>query len=440
MIIKLPEMPLRNVEYLRDLISERKNDISLKLESLYESLWDAVKTYSIKYKFEVSVVKSEDGHTGNLIIEKVSNGTEQEKDKLIEGTNTENVHSSINSETDDDRCKFLKVLPFYEIIDNSINTDLESKTNGSDNSSIDLFNNKKIVLEDTEEENTETVNRDNSSDFNDQQSSDENGNRSCKSAEETNKCTSEFSTDCSENKIPLRNRVIFEKSDDHLNKTEPLKNSVMFENCDDHLDKTEVPNYIIEGIIDTKVMEKKTPWDSKLLQALSEPLESEKGLRIMKSMGWSGGALGTRGDGITEPILPALDLVCSTILTILLHQYLSMIQHGDWDDITLPGAGLGLVPEDVRQRPNTDLCVCVLEEIFDMIENDVSSLVISINGGITKKEISDLMSILESFNDRFYVDVVFSNCFESNLIKKILDKMLIEQNVFFELTLSHDNK
>nr|XP_021186770.2 uncharacterized protein LOC110373755 isoform X3 [Helicoverpa armigera] len=45
-----------------------------------------------------------------------------------------------------------------------------------------------------------------------------------------------------------------------------------------------------------------------LIEALSVPVQSDKAMRIMRGMGWSGGALGARGEGITEPIMPVLDL------------------------------------------------------------------------------------------------------------------------------------
>ncbi|CAK1593226.1 unnamed protein product [Parnassius mnemosyne] len=48
---------------------------------------------------------------------------------------------------------------------------------------------------------------------------------------------------------------------------------------------------------------------SKLLKAMSVPLESDIGLRMMRLMGWNGGALGTRGEGIVEPIIPDLGII-----------------------------------------------------------------------------------------------------------------------------------
>ncbi|XP_069363939.1 putative leucine-rich repeat-containing protein DDB_G0290503 isoform X2 [Maniola hyperantus] len=51
------------------------------------------------------------------------------------------------------------------------------------------------------------------------------------------------------------------------------------------------------------------PRKDRLLIAMSTPLESDKAMRMMRLMGWQGGALGLRGDGIVEPIIPALDLV-----------------------------------------------------------------------------------------------------------------------------------
>ncbi|KAJ8704509.1 hypothetical protein PYW07_011697 [Mythimna separata] len=45
-----------------------------------------------------------------------------------------------------------------------------------------------------------------------------------------------------------------------------------------------------------------------LKEAMSVPIQSDRAERMMRGMGWSGGALGPRGDGITEPIMPSLDI------------------------------------------------------------------------------------------------------------------------------------
>ncbi|CAK1548817.1 unnamed protein product [Leptosia nina] len=49
--------------------------------------------------------------------------------------------------------------------------------------------------------------------------------------------------------------------------------------------------------------------EAKLIEGLSTPIESAIGLRMMHAMGWGGGALGVREDGIKEPIMPRVDLV-----------------------------------------------------------------------------------------------------------------------------------
>ncbi|XP_063631379.1 uncharacterized protein LOC134802675 [Cydia splendana] len=46
---------------------------------------------------------------------------------------------------------------------------------------------------------------------------------------------------------------------------------------------------------------------AKLLEDLSTPVESDIGMRMMMMMGWRGGALGARGDGIMEPVMPNID-------------------------------------------------------------------------------------------------------------------------------------
>ncbi|KAF9420617.1 hypothetical protein HW555_003164 [Spodoptera exigua] len=45
----------------------------------------------------------------------------------------------------------------------------------------------------------------------------------------------------------------------------------------------------------------------KLREGLSMPVQSDKAMRMMRGMGWSGGALGARGNGIMEPITLEID-------------------------------------------------------------------------------------------------------------------------------------
>ncbi|XP_075988140.1 uncharacterized protein LOC142984437 [Anticarsia gemmatalis] len=45
----------------------------------------------------------------------------------------------------------------------------------------------------------------------------------------------------------------------------------------------------------------------KLIEALSVPVHSDKAMKMMMSMGWKGGALGSRGTGLIEPIMPDLN-------------------------------------------------------------------------------------------------------------------------------------
>ncbi|XP_026742009.1 uncharacterized protein LOC113504100 isoform X3 [Trichoplusia ni] len=57
-----------------------------------------------------------------------------------------------------------------------------------------------------------------------------------------------------------------------------------------------------------KTLRKRLEQNSELIKALSVPVQSEIAIKMMRDMGWDGGALGTRGDGITEPIMPILKL------------------------------------------------------------------------------------------------------------------------------------
>ncbi|KAL0809614.1 hypothetical protein ABMA28_011146 [Loxostege sticticalis] len=47
---------------------------------------------------------------------------------------------------------------------------------------------------------------------------------------------------------------------------------------------------------------------TRLIEGLSTPLESDVAMRMMRQMGWEGGALGARGEGLLEPVMPAIHL------------------------------------------------------------------------------------------------------------------------------------
>ncbi|OWR51563.1 hypothetical protein KGM_206756 [Danaus plexippus plexippus] len=50
---------------------------------------------------------------------------------------------------------------------------------------------------------------------------------------------------------------------------------------------------------------------SKIISDMAVPIKSEKASRMMRLMGWEGGALGLHGNGITEPIIPTANYNCT---------------------------------------------------------------------------------------------------------------------------------
>ncbi|CAH0599762.1 unnamed protein product [Chrysodeixis includens] len=57
-----------------------------------------------------------------------------------------------------------------------------------------------------------------------------------------------------------------------------------------------------------RTLRKRVAQNNELVKALSVPVQSEIAMKMMRDMGWDGGALGARGEGITEPIMPVLKL------------------------------------------------------------------------------------------------------------------------------------
>ncbi|CAH0697971.1 unnamed protein product [Spodoptera exigua] len=69
-----------------------------------------------------------------------------------------------------------------------------------------------------------------------------------------------------------------------------------------------------EKAIERRKLNQKMDWrdielerKGKLREGLSMPVQSDKAMRMMRGMGWSGGALGARGNGIMEPITLEID-------------------------------------------------------------------------------------------------------------------------------------
>ncbi|CAH2084020.1 unnamed protein product [Euphydryas editha] len=167
--------------------------------------------------------------------------------------------------------------------------------------------------------------------------------------------------------------------------------------------------------IEENFIEYWSPRIVKLAEDLSLPVKSEKGLRIMQRMGWSGGALGPHGNGISEPIFPALD--------------------------QKRRAGLGHKPEkSVLDQSEIDLCNFVLQNLLNMFKDNVSEVAIQRDSAISVKESKCLSVTLKSLNDRFHEDVTFLEGIDRNLANEALEQMFLEPNTSIKIAFSRDNK
>nr|XP_026490602.1 uncharacterized protein LOC113396763 [Vanessa tameamea] len=220
--------------------------------------------------------------------------------------------------------------------------------------------------------------------------------KSCKTSSKES-IASMFLKDPSQMKLPPKKSITFEKSTE--------------------LDTTSaIGVQDINSCIEKRAKERKKESCSrknKLLEAMSTPLESDKGLRMMQLMGWEGGALGLRGEGITEPIIPMLYLA--------------------------PGAGLGHVTEkSLIKQAKVDFRIDVFEKILNLLDKDISDVGINFKDEISKKDKRFLKTTLLSFNKRKKISL--SNGVENDLGQKILDKMIIDSNMYIEMTICSNNR
>ncbi|XP_039748435.1 uncharacterized protein LOC120625434 isoform X2 [Pararge aegeria] len=155
----------------------------------------------------------------------------------------------------------------------------------------------------------------------------------------------------------------------------------------------------------------------KLLRAMSTPMQSDKGSRMMRLMGWEGGALGLRGEGITEPIIPALNIVA--------------------------GKGLGHVTEIPKPKPakpvkpaKTDNRVEFLKTVLELIRRKTPSSV-SYSVALTKRENKCFNNIIHNLNTRTPVVLTAA---EHVIVAKIENIMETEENLSLDMVLSRNSK
>lgn len=117
--------------------------------------------------------------------------------------------------------------------------------------------------------------------------------------------------------------------------------------------------------------------DMKLKVGMSTPVVCDRAMKMMKSMGWEGGSLGIRGDGITEPIMPNLDQVSRSGLG----------HDPSTKNVSRRGASVGFVLQ-------------VLEKILSLITGGGDEAILTTELKLLKKERAFLMAAVAKLNNR----------------------------------------
>ncbi|KPJ10879.1 hypothetical protein RR48_10059 [Papilio machaon] len=142
---------------------------------------------------------------------------------------------------------------------------------------------------------------------------------------------------------------------------------------------------------------------SKMYEALLVPLKSTKAIRMMQLMGWKGGALGSRGEGITEPIMPAIGIQ--------------------------PGAGLGHCRNNFKTNviPKKDPQPDPIVQPDKMANKD------------KPVDTRFVICSIDRFNRRKYVRNLKSQCGAEDL-RKVQEAMLAKPHVNLAAVISDDKK
>ncbi|XP_048001828.1 uncharacterized protein LOC125238537 [Leguminivora glycinivorella] len=151
---------------------------------------------------------------------------------------------------------------------------------------------------------------------------------------------------------------------------------------------------------------------AKLLEDLATPVESDIGMRMMMLMGWQGGALGVRGDGIMEPVMPNID----------------QPKRG----------GLGHVPPPkIVPRKPIDFRQMLIHNLLDFLLHDDWKKDIVFKEPLVKKEQKFLNNLLTSVNRRRKMSLTEK---ENELIAKMYSRLADYPTVELKGELSQDLK
>ncbi|XP_049882548.1 uncharacterized protein LOC126378337 isoform X2 [Pectinophora gossypiella] len=232
--------------------------------------------------------------------------------------------------------------------------------------------------------------------------------------------TPTFTVKCNEqlNEPPQEKRVVRQRSVSSDAKNRPTK-SIAFQSAGSQvIDNAMVVDSDVTdagGGAKKKVAGRK----GRLLEAMSTPLESDRAERMMRRMGWDGGALGVRGEGIIEPIIPALHLA--------------------------PGAGLGHIkplPASKKERKEKSGPVFrlkFLQELLTFIRTpELSETTITFPAPLTKNEGSFVKGAEEAFNKRKNIGLTIPE--EMALVNYIMLELIRDPHTQLRHQVSEDGK
>ncbi|KPI96470.1 hypothetical protein RR46_12500 [Papilio xuthus] len=190
---------------------------------------------------------------------------------------------------------------------------------------------------------------------------------------------------------------------------------------------------------------------NKMYEALLVPLTSSKAIRMMQLMGWKGGALGSRGQGITEPIMPAIGIQ--------------------------PGAGLGhgsnsfkmneipkkepppvpvVQPENIPNRDKfskktkrykrnytvikgEETRLKILSKILEFIKSCEPKMVLYFDEVLKEEDTRFVICSTDRFNRRKYVRNLQSQ-YGADDLRKVQEVMLTKPHMNLAAKISEDNK
>ncbi|XP_068621799.1 uncharacterized protein [Battus philenor] len=167
---------------------------------------------------------------------------------------------------------------------------------------------------------------------------------------------------------------------------------------------------------------------SKLVEGLSVPLECEKAKRMMQLMGWNGGGLGTRGEGITEPIMPALGIVSGAGLGhnnyapnnfMNVPPYPGSVYSGDiFDEMSFVDPWT----KSWRIKQDTETRLYILSNLLDFVSSYERHKVLTFHVPLVSSEINFLYPVIRSLNEGTFV--ALETNYERTMFYKIQNAMM----------------